>query len=77
MFFMSGLFYTLDSLPPPAREILLYNPVVHFIELIHGEYFYPLNTQYVDFNYMILWTLIPMSIGLWIYKRTEKKIIMS
>jgi capsular polysaccharide transport system permease protein len=77
MFFLSGLFYTLDSLPPMARDLLLYNPVVHFMEMIRGNYFYPLHTHYVSYTYMLFWTLIPMFFGLWIYKKSEKKIIMS
>ena len=77
MFFLSGLFYTAESLPQIAREILLYNPIFNFMELIHGEYFFPLDTRYVDYNYLLLWTLIPLFLGLWLYKKTERKIIMS
>ena len=77
LFFLSGLFYTLDSLPQIARDILVYNPVINFMEMIHGNYFYSLNTDYVNYTYMLFWTLIPMFIGLWLYKNSEKKIIMS
>ena len=77
LFFISGLFYTLDSLPQTAKEILLFNPIIHFMEMIHGNYFYGLHTHYVDYVYMLFWTLLPMFFGLWIYKRSEKKIIMS
>ena len=77
MFFLSGLFYTAGSLPPMAREILLYNPILNFMELIHGNYFYSLDTHYVNYSYILFWTLIPMFIGLWIYNKSEKKIIMS
>jgi len=77
LFFLSGLFYTIDSLPPMAREILLYNPVIHFVELIHASYFESLSAEYVDLRYMMFWTLIPLFVGLWLYTRTERKIIMS
>ena len=77
LFFLSGLFYTLDSLPKIARDILIYNPVINFMEMIHGNYFYPLNTDYVNYTYMLFWTLIPMFFGLWLYKNSEKKIVMS
>jgi len=77
LFFLSALFYTIDSLPPIVREILLYNPLVHFMEMIHGNYFYPLNTNYVDYGYMLLWTLLPLYFGLWLYRKSYRKIIMS
>lgn len=74
MIFLSALFYTVDSLPPIAREYLLYNPIVHFIELVHGSYLYGLDIYYVDFNYMFLWTVIPLFLGLYFYIKTERKI---
>lgn len=77
LFFLSGLFYTVESLPPIAREIILYNPIVHFIEMIHGNYFAVLNTDYVDYEYMMYWTIIPLFLGLLFYIKAEKKIIAS
>ena len=77
LFLLSGLLYTVDSLPPIARDIILYNPIVHFIEMIHGNYFSVLNTDYVDYEYMIFWTIVPLFIGLFFYLKAEKKIIAS
>jgi capsular polysaccharide transport system permease protein len=75
LLFVSALMYTVDSLPPVLREIILYNPLVHFMEMIHGHYFAALDTQYVDYEYMLYWTLIPLYIGLYFYIRGEKRII--
>jgi len=77
MFFISGLFFTADSLPQKVRDILLWNPIFQFEEMIHGYYFYVLNDKYVDYSYLLIWTLIPLFLGLWLYKKAEKKIIMS
>jgi len=77
LFFISALMYTVDSLPPLLRELILYNPLVHFIEMLHGNYFHALNTTYVDYGYMFYWTFIPLFAGLFLYIRTEKKIIAS
>ena len=77
LFFVSALFYTVDSLPPLAREYILYNPVVHFMELIHGSYFSALHTEYVDYTYMLFWTLLPLFAGLYLYRRAEEGIIAS
>jgi len=77
LLFVSALMYTVDSLPPVLREIILYNPLVHFIEMIHGYYFNVLDTQYVDYEYMFYWTFIPLFLGLYFYKKAAKKIISS
>jgi len=77
LFFISAIFYTLDSLPPPLQKILIFNPLVHFMEMIHGNFFYSLDTHNVNYLYMAFWTLVPLYLGLWIYKKAEKKIIMS
>ncbi len=77
LFFLSGLLYTVDSLPPMIREIILYNPLIHFIELIHGSYFQVLDTKYVDYEYMLFWTITPLFLGLFFYIKAEKKIIAS
>lgn len=77
LLFVSALMYTVESLPPVLREIILYNPLVHFMEMIHGNYFLALNTKYVDYQYMFYWTFIPLYIGLFFYIRSEKRIIAS
>lgn len=77
LFFISALMYTVESLPPLLRELILYNPLVHFIEMIHGNYFVALDTSYVSHEYMFYWTFIPLFIGLFLYIRSEKKIIAS
>lgn len=74
MIFLSALFYTVDHLPTAAREIILYNPIVHFVELVHGSYIEVLHTDYVDFEYMFLWTIIPLFLGLYFYLKSERKI---
>jgi len=71
----SAIFYPIISLPSAAQDILLYNPLVHFMEMIHGFWLDELDTQFVDYLYMLEWTLIPLFIGIWLYYRLEKRII--
>jgi capsular polysaccharide transport system permease protein len=77
MMFISAIMYTVDSLPPVLQQIILYNPVVHFMEMIHGYYFSELTTRFIDYQYMFYWTFIPLFFGLYFYKKAEKKIIAS
>lgn len=71
----SAVFFPLITLPPEAQEVLLYNPLVHFMEMIHGFYIYQLDDRFVDYQYMALWTITPLFIGTWLYIKLEKKII--
>jgi capsular polysaccharide transport system permease protein len=72
---VSGIFYSVSSLPPSVQTIILYNPLVHFMEMIHGYYIYGLDDRYVDYRYLVLWTVLPLFIGFWLYERLEKRII--
>jgi len=71
----SAVFFPLISIPPEAQEVLLYNPLVHFMEMIHGYYIYELDDRFVDYRYMALWTITPLFIGTWLYIKLEKRII--
>lgn len=77
LLFTSAVFYTVESLPPYLRGLIVYNPVVHFMEMLHGSYFHVLDTRYVDYVYMTYWTVIPLFLGLFFYTRSEKGIISS
>ncbi|MDQ7046863.1 MAG: ABC transporter permease [Sulfurovum sp.] len=71
----SAVFFPMISVPPEAHEILLYNPLVHFMEMIHGYYIYELDDRFVDYRYMALWTITPLFMGTWLYIKLEKRII--
>ena len=56
LFFVSGIFYVPSQLPPQAREILQWSPVLHLVEWFrHG--FYP------NYNSMIFDMWYPIGVG--------------
>ena len=71
----SAIFYPLISIPPFAQNILLYNPLVHFMEMIHAAYIPELDDRFVDYRYIFLWTVTPLFLGMWLYSKLERKII--
>jgi len=77
LMYSSALFYTIDMLAPELQKLLLLNPLTHFMEMIHGSYFYTLTNIHVNYTYMLLWTLIPLYAGLWFYMKLEHRIISS
>lgn len=60
----SGVFFTASMLPPAAREIVLYNPLIHCVELIRASMFESFESRYVDLNYVMVFTLVLISFGL-------------
>jgi len=77
LLFTSAIFYTVESMPEELRVYILYNPLAHFMELLHGSYFHVLDTKYVDYMYMTWWTIIPLFLGLYLYTKSEENIIAS
>jgi len=71
----SAVFFPMISVPLEYQEYLLYNPLVHFMEMIHGGYLYELDTKLVDYRYMLIWTIVPLFMGSWLYTKLEKRII--
>jgi len=75
LMFGSAVIYTLDATPMGLKDVLLYNPLTHFMEIIHGFYFYALDDRYVNYGSTLIWTLSLLYLSLWIYHHMEKRII--
>lgn len=56
LFFISGVFYVPSQLPPQAREVLSWNPVLHLVEWFR-QGFYP------NYNSTILDIWYPVGVG--------------
>jgi capsular polysaccharide transport system permease protein len=57
LFFISGLFFTTNELPAQARDILLWNPVLHCVELVRDGWFPSYHAEYLDVPYVLFWIL--------------------
>ncbi len=75
LMFGSAVIYTLDATPMGLKDALLYNPLTHFMEIIHGYYFDALDDRYVNYGSTLIWTLSLLYLSLWIYHHLEKRII--
>ena len=71
----SAVFFPMISVPAEYQPYLLYNPLAHFMEMIHAGYVYELDDRFVDYRYMALWTITPLFISTWLYTKLEKRII--
>lgn len=64
LFLASGLFYTAGSLPASVRDWLLYNPVLHMMELMRSEFFHEFESAYGNWRYASLWAVGTLALGL-------------
>jgi len=64
LFFVSGIFFQIEFMPPNIKDILVWNPLVHAVEwvryCIYPNYF----TQVLDRTYLLEWGLITSVFGL-------------
>lgn len=74
LFLISGTFFTIDHVPPAAREWLLWNPLLHGVDLARG-------TMLAKYDPIGSWvylggaTLLALSIGLTLYGRYRMRLI--
>lgn len=57
MFPLSGAAFTVDILPPMMREVVLYLPMIHAVEMLREGYFGSAVRSHYDVNYLILWNV--------------------
>jgi capsular polysaccharide transport system permease protein len=60
----SGVFFVVDSLPTRARQFLLYNPLLHAVELVRGGWFPTHESRYVSVTYPAFWAICLLFFGL-------------
>lgn len=77
LYLISGIFFSANLLPKPARELMLYNPVFQFIELTR-ECFMPAHSyiSYTSSTYLIKIALISLLLGVALYVALRHKVMM-
>nr|WP_321460984.1 ABC transporter permease [uncultured Cohaesibacter sp.] len=52
IFWVSGIFFSLESIPAVIRDILLWNPILHGIEAMRMGYYQNYRGSYIDLPYL-------------------------
>jgi capsular polysaccharide transport system permease protein len=76
-FWASGIFFTANELPGGAREVLLYNPVLHAVELVRGGWFDDYTLRYADPLYVVKWIFALVLLGLVLERVVRRRIEVS
>jgi capsular polysaccharide transport system permease protein len=77
LFWLSGIFYSIDSVPSALREILLYNPIVHCIQLVRGGWFPGYHPRHIDPWYPVAWILVLLFLGLSLERVARRRLELS
>jgi len=62
--FFSAVFYIPEYMPPQIKDILAYNPIMHFVALFRTAFYPTYPTHLMSMNYMLGWTFAVMMLGL-------------
>ncbi|UCH75346.1 MAG: ABC transporter permease [Rhodospirillales bacterium] len=77
LYFISGIFFSVEVIPAEYRVWLLWNPVLHALELIRGHYFDAIEAHYGDPLYLAAWTFACLSFGLLTFHVYRNRLVAS
>jgi capsular polysaccharide transport system permease protein len=64
LYFVSGVFFLADRLPPFAREWLSFNPILHYVEWLRSAFFDDFESRFADPPFAIATALSALCLGL-------------
>ena len=73
LFWVSGIFFTAHMLPSKIREYLLYNPILHCIEMVRSGWYPVYNYQYYDIGYVLFFIAILFALGLTLSRAARRR----
>lgn len=68
LFFTSGVFYSIDKIPSEYQIYLVWNPVLHAIQLSRVEFFSALNETVASLEFLIYFSIGSLWLGLLSYR---------
>jgi capsular polysaccharide transport system permease protein len=76
LWFMSGVFFSLQGIPQQFRPYLSWNPILQAIELARNAFnqSYPLE-QSISMGYLVVCALVSLAFGLGVYVNNEKNLL--
>lgn len=74
LFFVSGIFFSINSIPYPYKSYLLYNPVVHLIELTRKAVLPTSVNNHLDIVYLLTWLFVSLTLALLLERYLRGKI---
>lgn len=77
LFWVSGIFFTVDMLPPNLRDPALLNPLVHVIELLRSAFFREFESRHASLSYVLFWLLIMVFLSVLLHRALRRRILIA
>jgi len=77
LYFMSGIFFSLEHVPPQYHNYLSWNPMLHVIELFRSACFTQFKGFYADSGFIVIFTIFSIFFGLLIYRVNWVELVRS
>lgn len=75
LYLLSGIFFVVDEVPRPARDYLLYNPLLHLVIWFRSGFYPHYSEAYLDRTYAITWSLSALVIGVLMVRVARRKLL--
>lgn len=72
---VSCVFYSFEALPELAREILWFNPIIHVVGMLRHGIYLVYDPAHVSAGYVIVFSLILMTTGLFGMRATRARLL--
>lgn len=72
LFFTSGAFFALDQMPTTIARYLAWNPVIHGVEWVRAGYFLSYKATHLDREYILVWGVVTLTLGL-LWERAARR----
>ena len=74
LYFVSGIFYVPGMMPDWARDILVWNPLLHAIDWFRAGFFEVYRPHWLDRSYVAVVAIVSLLVGLALHRLLRRKL---
>ena len=75
LYFMSGIFFSINHIPPRYRDYFMWNPVLHANELGRDAFFSAYRTPAGSWEYLTLVAVLAVAFGMALYRQNNERLV--
>ena len=77
LFWISGVFFTSGMLPSELRDMALFNPLLHMIDLHRSAFFHEFEHQHASYSYAIFSLLAVLFMAALLHRALRRHILIA
>ena len=74
LYFVSGIFYVPAMMPDWARDLLLWNPLLHAIDWFRAGFFASYQPHWLDRSYLVILAILALLVGLALQRGLRRRL---